>query len=89
MRLYAPVRILRRLRKQRKWSFRQLAGKVGCNPSLAYKIERGERGLTLDRLIDYARAFNMRPGDLFDAIAEERRSLGWRGFVRYLGVRKD
>jgi transcriptional regulator with XRE-family HTH domain len=89
MRLYAPIRILRTLRKRRRWSYRDLAERLRCDPSLICRIELGERGLTVDRLIDYARVFKMRPGELLDAIAEDRDKGGWRRMKYYFGTRTD
>ena len=80
---------IRKFRKQRHWTQKELADKVGYeNHSVISKIERGEiQDLPTSKILDFARAFNVTPGELMgndgcvpDAVqltARERRLLDY------------
>ena len=63
---------IKQLRKDMGWSQEELAKKLGYNDrSSIAKIEAGQVDLPRSKIIDFAKAFNVKPGDL----------MGWDGEV--------
>ena len=57
---------IRAARKGRGISQRDLARALGMSQSTLSRIERGERRVSVDRLIAIARALGVRPADMLD-----------------------
>lgn len=57
---------IRAVRKERGISQRDLARALGMAQSTLSRIERGERRVSVDRLIAIARALGVRPADMLD-----------------------
>lgn len=57
---------IRAARKERGVSQRDLARALGMAQSTLSRIERGERRVSVDRLIAIARALGVRPADMLD-----------------------
>lgn len=60
-----PLKV-RAVRKARGVSQRDLARAVGVAQSTLSRIERGERRVSVDRLVAIARALGVRPSDMMD-----------------------
>lgn len=56
---------IRTLRRERRWTQEQLAGKAGLHSTYIGGIERGERNLSLVNLSKLAKAFSVPLGELF------------------------
>ena len=57
---------IRAARKERGVSQRELARALGVAQSTLSRMERGERRVSVDRLIAIARALGVRPSDMMD-----------------------
>lgn len=57
---------IRAARQRRGMSQRDLARALGMAQSTLSRIERGERRVSVDRLIEIARALGVRPADMLD-----------------------
>lgn len=57
---------IRAARKGRGISQRDLARTLGMAQSTLSRIERGERRVSVDQLIEIARALGVRPADMLD-----------------------
>lgn len=58
---------IRELRKQNHWSQEELAKRMGyTDRSMIAKIEAGKVDLARSKIIDFAKVFNVAPGDLMD-----------------------
>lgn len=62
---------IRTLRRERRWTQEQLAGKAGLHSTYIGGIERGERNLTLVNLSKLAKAFSVPLGELFRNLDRE------------------
>lgn len=60
---------LKRIRKQKALTQRQIASLIGIESSAISRIERGEN-ITLSRLISVANALQVHPSKLFDFIPD-------------------
>lgn len=61
---------IRELREARGMTLKQLAELVGLDLSMVSKIERGQRGLEINRALAFARALGVRLDDLVPEPAE-------------------
>ena len=61
-----PKLHIRAVRKERGVSQRELARALGVAQSTLSRMERGERRVSVDRLIAIARALGVRPSDMMD-----------------------
>lgn len=61
-----PELHIRAVRKERGVSQRELARALGVAQSTLSRMERGERRVSVDRLIAIARALGVRPADMLD-----------------------
>lgn len=61
-----PELRIRAVRKERGVSQRELARALGVSQSTLSRIERGERRVSVDRLVAIARALGVRPSDMMD-----------------------
>ena len=61
---------LRQLRLARGWTQEELAARAGLHPTYVGGIERGERNVGLDNLINLARALREHPSVLFSEISK-------------------
>ena len=59
-----PIENIELIREEKKLSREAVADKLGINLSTYGKIERGETGLTIDRLYDLANIFKMQPEEI-------------------------
>jgi transcriptional regulator with XRE-family HTH domain len=57
---------LARLRDERGWTIGELAKRAGIDPSLQGRLERGEVGLSAERMELYAEIFGIKIGSLFE-----------------------
>ncbi len=70
IRLYENIRDLR---KQNKWTQEELAQKMGyTDRSMIAKIESGKVDLSQSKILEFAKVFNVDPGDLMgsDGLSE-------------------
>ena len=56
------------LRKQKKWSQEDLAEKLGIERTSVTNIEAGRQGVSVERLIELAGIFKVRPASLLKGI---------------------
>lgn len=63
-------RTVRSFRLERKWSLEDLADRAGLSVTAVAQIERAERWMTVQTLLQLARAFEVVPSKLLDAGAE-------------------
>jgi transcriptional regulator with XRE-family HTH domain len=59
-----PIENIELIREEKKLSREAVAAKLGINLSTYGKIERGETGLTVDRLYELAAVFKMQPDEI-------------------------
>lgn len=50
---------IRRIRVSRGWTVEELGRRVGASKQAVSKVERGEHGLSVESLMNYARAFEI------------------------------
>jgi len=62
----SPIRggKIRKLRRQRGWTQKQLAAKAGLSHAQVSNVERGDRGASVEALERIARALGIKAGDL-------------------------
>jgi transcriptional regulator with XRE-family HTH domain len=58
-------RLVRTLRRTRKWTLEDAAERFGVEPAYVRSIESGRTNPSLAVIVSIAAAFEMRPGDLF------------------------
>lgn len=56
------------LRKQKKWSQEDLANKLGIERTSVTNIEAGRQGVSVERLIELAQIFKVRPATMLKGI---------------------
>jgi len=68
--LYLPI-ILRKFRDRAGLSQQELADKIGVSKGFISALEGGRSAPSIDRLLQIAEAFGIRPGILVDTLADE------------------
>lgn len=71
--LPAIAAVIRRLRRQRGWSIRDVATAAGISPSFLGAVERGESDISVGRLAAVARVFGHDVGSLLGYSARQSR----------------
>lgn len=81
--LHIVARHVRAARREREWTIRQLAERSGVSVRFLVQLESGRGNISLKRLADLARAFDVSPAVLLrEELDHERRAialLGLRG----------
>ena len=73
-------RLVRALRRARKWTLEYAAERFGVEPAYVRSIESGRTNPSLAVIVSIAAAFEMRPGDLFPSeVPLPSRVKGRRG----------
>ena len=67
---YMPI-VLRRYRDAAGLSQQEIVNIVGVSKGFYSSLESGKRAPNLDMLVKIAKALNVRPGEMLDAMVEE------------------
>lgn len=59
---------IRRIRKEKKISAKELGEKIGCSGNAILLYERNERKVTVEMLNEISNALEVKPNDLYDSI---------------------
>ncbi len=60
---------IRRLRKNAGWSQEELAATCGLHRTYIGAIERGERNVSLENIVEIARTLGVRPSELLEGVS--------------------
>lgn len=82
MTTYAPNRI-RQIRQSQGLTLEELSGMLDneATPSTVAKLERSQISLTLDRIVDFARALNVPPMAIIDETTSQMRAVPIAGSI--------
>jgi|ERR1700757_269770 len=83
-----PIENIELIRKAKRMSRETVANKLGINLSTYGKIERGETGLTVDRLYQLATVFKMPPEDILSYNTDKKGSIANIPFEMQLLLQK-
>lgn len=64
-------RLLRQLRAAKDWSGREAAKAIGCSQTYYRLMESGQNAPGLDCILAIAKAFELPPGKMLDAVVME------------------
>ena len=67
--------IVKRLRMQRGWSIRQLAGAIGVHPTHLGVIERGGNLLSMNSFLNLVQVMDVDPGEIIREVIENHRQF--------------
>jgi len=70
-----PIENIELIRKAKGMSRETVANKLGVKLSTYGKIERGETGLTIERLYQLATVFKMQPEDILNYNSHKKKSI--------------
>jgi transcriptional regulator with XRE-family HTH domain len=73
-----PIENIELIRKAKGMSRETVANKLGINLSTYGKIERGETGLTVERLCELATIFKMKPEDILNYNTQKKGDVNIR-----------